>query len=106
MKKLIPILRSNSKTMKLVVTYDIKTPKRLNKIAKIMKSFGERVQKSVFECELDELMARSMKEKIAEIIQPVDSVRIYFLCESCKSKIEKFGENHPDLAQDEDFIFI
>lgn len=78
--------------MFIVVSYDIVEDKRRNKIAKKLKDFGERVQKSVFECNLDE-------EKIKELIKVVtplideeeDTLRIYKICESCKNKIEIYG---------------
>ena len=33
----------------IIASYDIHDPRRLNKVAKIMKDYGERVLKSVFE---------------------------------------------------------
>ena len=39
--------------MWVLVIYDICDEKRLNKVAKLMESYGQRVQRSVFECELD-----------------------------------------------------
>ena len=40
--------------MLILVTYDIADPRRLRRVAKVSEGFGRRVQKSVFECELDE----------------------------------------------------
>lgn len=105
MEKLRGILRSSLK-MKYLICYDVKKPKRLNRIAKVMKSYGERVQKSIFECKITYILFREMKEKINKIIAEEDSVRIYILCRKCESKIIRLGENHPELVQDEDFIFI
>jgi CRISPR-associated protein Cas2 len=35
-----------------IVSYDISDPKRLRKVFKLMKGYGEHVQLSVFRCEL------------------------------------------------------
>jgi CRISPR-associated protein Cas2 len=49
--------------MYLVVSYDIHDDKRRNRIHKVLKNFGERIQFSVFECDLtkDQLSACSMR---------------------------------------------
>lgn len=36
-----------------VIVYDIANPRRLNRVALICEDFGRRVEKSVFECDLD-----------------------------------------------------
>jgi CRISPR-associated protein Cas2 len=43
--------RADSRT-RLIVTYDICNPKRLRKVHKVMKGFGEALQYSVFCCDL------------------------------------------------------
>jgi CRISPR-associated protein Cas2 len=37
-----------------LVCYDIADDKRLARVAKLMKGFGDRVQKSVFECQFND----------------------------------------------------
>lgn len=44
----------------LIVTYDISDPKRLRKVFKAMKGFGQHVQLSVFRCDLTEMERFSM----------------------------------------------
>lgn len=63
-----------------LVVYDIANPKRLRRIAKLMTSFGVRVQKSVFECNLRPVKVKQMIEAVNEIIDPdSDGIRIYSL---------------------------
>jgi len=79
---------------KIVVAYDITDDKRRNKIFKEMKSWGERVQYSVFECVLNEEQITKMIDKLKRKIDfKVDSIRIYFLDNN--SRIEIIGEGKP-----------
>jgi len=81
------------KYMRYLITYDIRDEKRLTKVAKIMKDFGERVQYSVFECNLQESELNMLKSRLKWVINmEQDSVIFYYLCESCFSKIQQFGE--------------
>lgn len=68
-----------------LICYDISDPKRLYRVAKALKPFGVRVQKSVFECWLTSAGLKTLLERMDEIIDPeIDSVRCYPLCESCR----------------------
>jgi len=54
--------------------------------------YGRRVQKSVFECDLDEKnLSQMIKEAIRYIDAEEDSLIIYHLCKGCLSKIESYG---------------
>ena len=66
--------------MFVVVAYDIVDNSKRNRLAKILCNFGRRVQKSVFECQLDDGRFLKMKESIEKEIDPQwDSVRIHAL---------------------------
>lgn len=88
--------------MFVVVSYDIPDNKRRLHLAKILIRFGDRVQLSVFECNLEkrdfERMVKWIRKEIAE---EKDSVRIYKMCEHCKSEISILGlgkvSENPDL---------
>jgi len=61
-----------------VVTYDIANDNRRVKVANILKSYGERVQLSVFECWLSGSEFGRLKDKVRQQIElSVDSVRFY-----------------------------
>lgn len=64
--------------MDYLVVYDISDPKRLRRIAKAMESYGNRVQKSVFECNLSDNGFKALTRWANELLCPdVDSVRFY-----------------------------
>ena len=90
----------------IVASYDIRDPKRLSKVARRMKNDGERVLKSVFECNLDKQKFEKMKSDIDEIIEPVeDTVRYYVLCEKCVSEVEYSGKGEY-FQEDEEYIIV
>jgi len=68
-----------------VIVYDIANPRRLRRIAALMERFGVRVQKSVFECWLDDHALDELARRIAPLLDPKnDSVRWYPLCADCR----------------------
>jgi CRISPR-associated protein Cas2 len=76
----------------ILASYDIGDPRRLQRVAKIMRDYGERVLKSVFECHLQDADFQRMKERIEQTIDHTnDSVRFYFLCEKCIGSVEVSG---------------
>ena len=83
--------------MFVLVTYDVKTSdpggtKRLRRVAKTCKDFGQRVQFSVFECIVDPAQwARLRQRLIDEIDEEVDSLRFYFLGSNWKHRVEHVG---------------
>ena len=83
--------------MYLLVTYDVDTTdkvgqKRLRQVAKACLDYGQRVQNSVFECELTEVQLSLLKERIWEIIDNnVDSIRFYHLNRNENRRVEVMG---------------
>lgn len=51
-----------------IVTYDVSDPKRLHKTAKKMEGFGDRLQYSVFACDLSKKELVLLKAALMEII--------------------------------------
>lgn len=91
--------------MLIVVTYDISDEKRLGKIAKILKNFGWRVQKSVFECHLDMEQYKRLKKEISAVIDSSsDRVRYYKLCKDDANNILHIGD--AKIYRDEDYYVI
>jgi len=74
--------------MFIVVCYDIPDDKRRNRISDILEGFGERVQRSVFECDIKPEHLKKMKEKLVKVLKDDDSVRYYYLCGECVTKVE------------------
>lgn len=85
--------------MYVMVSYDIVDNKRRTRLMKFLKEFGERVQQSVFECDLDETLYETMKYGVEGIIDKrADRVRYYPLCKGCLRRvlISGWGEVKPD----------
>lgn len=85
-----------------LVCYDIADARRLRRIAREMQSVGERVQKSVFECELDARARRELEARVAALLDArCDSVRFYRLCEGCRRARTACGKtpvrNEPEV---------
>jgi CRISPR-associated protein Cas2 len=91
--------------MYTMVSYDIVKDKTRTKVMKFLKDFGNRVQLSVFECDLDDEQYARMKEGLERLInQKEDRVRYYRLCKSCMSRVVISGWG--EIEQDEDFTII
>ena len=68
--------------MFIVVSYDIVDDKRRRNVSNFLLDYGTRVQKSVFECVVDEYRYIEIKQRIEQIIDMEDdSVRFYSICE-------------------------
>ena len=83
--------------MYILVTYDVDTTdksgqRRLRRVAKACLDYGQRVQNSVFECELTEVQLCVLKDLIKEIIDnSLDSIRIYHLNRNENRRVEVMG---------------
>jgi CRISPR-associated protein Cas2 len=78
--------------MFLVISYDITDDRRRAKVFEELKDHGTWVQYSVFECDLTSDQIKRLQATIAELINPrEDSVRYYYLCQSCLGKCEVQG---------------
>ena len=81
-----------TKAHHILASYDISQPKRLQRVAKIMRDYGERVLKSVFECHLSDAEFQRMQERLEDAINHTeDSVRFYFVCDKCLERVEVSG---------------
>lgn len=84
--------------MEILVTYDVSTEtaagrRRLQRVAKVCQAFGQRVQKSVFECSLSAADMERLKHRLAAIIdEEEDSLRLYRLQEPRERYVETMGK--------------
>jgi CRISPR-associated protein Cas2 len=70
-----------------------------------MERFGDRVQKSVFECWLRETELRSMREAVErEVKIGTDSLRLYPLCENCRQLAKSAGGL--DIDEPNDYTIV
>lgn len=83
--------------MLVVVTYDVDTrthagERRLRRVAKICRDYGQRVQCSVFECDVDSATLLLLMNKLLEEINPSeDSLRFYNLGNHYNNKVQAYG---------------
>ena len=89
-----------------LVTYDISDNQRRTKVAKILEDYGDRVQYSVFEMELEGTdQLADLCNRLEQVIdRQKDGVRVYFLCQGCRAKIAILGQGH--VYRDEDVYII
>jgi CRISPR-associated protein Cas2 len=83
--------------MMVLVTYDVSTSdgngaRRLRHVAKACRDFGQRVQYSVFEIEVDPAQWTMLKARLEGIIEPDrDSLRYYYLGSNWIRRVEHVG---------------
>lgn len=83
--------------MLIIVTYDVSTEssggrKRLRRVAKVCESMGQRVQKSVFECTLNEMQFEQLERTLlAEIDATKDNLRFYRITEPVEVRVKQHG---------------
>ena len=85
--------------MEILVTYDVATEtkagrRRLRHVAKICEGYGQRVQKSVFECRLDRAEREELVHRLRkEIDEEEDSLRLYRLREPRDQYLSVYGRD-------------
>ena len=83
--------------MYVLVTYDVSTTtaegrRRLSRVARTCLDFGQRVQNSVFECEVDPAKFAELKARLLDVIDTqTDSLRFYFLGRNWRRRVDHFG---------------
>lgn len=83
--------------MMVLISYDVCTidragKTRLRRAAKACLNYGQRVQNSVFECDIDPARWTELKAELEDIINPeVDSLRFYYLGSNWHRRIEHVG---------------
>jgi len=87
--------------MLMLVSYDVSTldtegPRRLRRVAKTCKDYGQRVQYSVFECLVDPAQWTRLRQRlIDEIDSEKDSLRFYRLGSNWQGRVEHIGAKKP-----------
>lgn len=83
--------------MMVLISYDVSTADnkgktRLRKVAKECLNYGQRVQNSVFEVDVDYGTFLKVKERLLKLIdQNYDSLRFYYLGNNWRRRVEHFG---------------
>jgi len=91
--------------MFFIISYDTPSDKRRRKIAKALEGYATRVQKSVFETNLDAKKKEELKKKLTEIInEKEDNLRLYEIPKDYIPKISVWGQI--PLVEEKNFYFI
>lgn len=84
--------------MLILVSYDVSTEtragqKRLRRVAKVCVRYGQRVQKSVFECKVNQAQYEQLeRDLLAEIDEQEDNLRLYRLTDPLERNVKEFGK--------------
>lgn len=83
--------------MLTIVCYDVNTEtkegrRRLRRVAKVCESIGQRVQKSVFECQITLMQLEELERRLlAEINPDQDCLRLYRLADTKGCEVREYG---------------
>lgn len=84
-----------------MVCYDIAEDRARNRAAKALRRYGERVQRSVFECHLSVRELKALQRELLGIIDTgSDRVRFYPLCERDRAAVRVDGAQAPAVTAD------
>ena len=91
--------------MFVLVSYDVDThnpdgERRLRRVSKVCKDFGQRVQYSVFECLVDPAQWVVFRDRLISVIdEEKDSLRFYYLGSNWRRRVEHIGAK-PSIDQE------
>ena len=83
--------------MLVIVCYDVNTEtkagrRRLRRVAKVCESQGQRVQKSIFECQMTLAEFEELERRLlAEIDKGLDRLRLYRIPETRGAEVREHG---------------
>jgi CRISPR-associated protein Cas2 len=83
--------------MLIIVCYDVNTEskegrRRLRRVAKVCESTGQRVQKSVFECQVTLAEYEGLERRLlAEINLSHDCLRLYRMPDTRGAEVKEYG---------------
>ena len=83
--------------MLVLVCYDVSTEtkagqRRLRRVAKVCEGIGQRVQKSIFECQLDNAKFEALERQLLAEIDPTqDCLRLYRIPETRGFEVREHG---------------
>lgn len=77
----------------VVIAYDISEDRRRARVAAHLQVWGDRLQRSVFLCTLDEEALAELTTRVAEIIDPdTDAVHVMRQCVNCWDDVTALGQ--------------
>jgi CRISPR-associated protein Cas2 len=70
-----------------LVSYDVRDPKRLRRVAKKLEGYGTRIQLSVFRCRLDQESLEKLHWELNQLMHDEDDLLMIPLCDFCAAKV-------------------
>lgn len=77
--------------MLYVISYDIEDDAIRGRVSNLLLGYGTRVQKSIFECYLDEKQYKELTERLKRILK-CGNIRIYRICATCRKQARGIGD--------------
>jgi len=70
-----------------LVCYDVRDPKRLARVAKILKGAGERIQYSVFRVRASRTQLEALRWQLGRVMKDEDDLLVVRLCSGCAQRV-------------------
>jgi CRISPR-associated protein Cas2 len=80
-----------------LIAYDMRDPKRYRRVHRVLLSYGEPVQYSIFRCHLTPVKLEALRLALARWMAPEDRLLVIPLCERCRHRLVEEG---PDTCFD------
>lgn len=75
-----------------IISYDITNNRVRYRLARLLKDYGKRVQRSVFEANLGENRLARLRQRLSAVtLEKNDSIRVYRLCKDCLKTVQIWG---------------
>jgi CRISPR-associated protein Cas2 len=79
--------------VRVIIAYDVTSNGARVKLANVLSSIGDRLQKSVFMCDTDLKTLDAVLKRADQLIDHrTDSIHVFPLCERCESNSQSFGQ--------------
>lgn len=90
----------------VIFAYDIRSNRRRNKVAKLLETYGERVNYSVFELFISAKLIHQLVQKLNKMIQHnTDKVLVYKICRKCTDNRIEIGRPYKDEGCTQSIVF-
>lgn len=74
-----------------LLTYDVREPRRLRRVAKVLEGYGQRLQYSVFRCLLSARQLERLRWELGRELADEDSLLVVPLCGGCAARLHTRG---------------
>ena len=89
----------------MMIAFDIADNRRRRRVVRVLRDYGERVQKSVFECRLRRLEHSALLIRLDRLINPeTDRLHVFGLPESDVARIQILGVG--EVVRDPGYLLI